>query len=148
MNNDYAFPDQDIVNIVLKDKILTLPLKYNFYGYFFEIDYGHVLEIFSIEHELYTQKEFDDAKKDIVCTHFLNLFSDVPWKDKTNPIYDEFKKYADKSTFSDDEIFAETDMPYWKVLIHRILKITPKKLYIPFAKKYMSNLFKNKFKKV
>ena len=37
-NHYYEFPDQDILNVVFKDRIKLLPFKYNFVTHFFKID--------------------------------------------------------------------------------------------------------------
>lgn len=142
----YKFHDQDILNYVLKDKVLTLSPKYDFYGYFFELDYRYVLELFSVEGKTYSRNEVEEAMENIVCTHFLNLFSDVPWRDDTNPMYGEFRKYADKSSFSAEEIFTPTNFPLWKIIAHKVVRNIPKSIYIPFARRYMTKLFTDKYK--
>lgn len=145
LSKEYKYPDQDIINIVLKDKIFTLPPKYNFHGYFLEWDSKNVLKVYSMDYEYYySEEDIKKSKENIICTHFLNLFSDVPWKDETNPMYDEFKKYATKTSFSNDEIFVSSNFPRWKILAHDVVKKFQNPLVVLLVKSYLEKLFKNK----
>lgn len=145
LSKEYKYPDQDILNRVLKGKILTLPPKYNFHGYFLEWNSKNVLKVYSMDYDYYySHEEIEEAKNNIVCTHFLNLFSDVPWKDELNPMYDEFKKYADKSSFSSEEIFTLSEFPKWKVLAHKSVKKFQNPLIVFLVKSYLERLFKSR----
>lgn len=145
LSKEYKYPDQDIINIVLKDKIFSLSPKYNFHGYFLEWDSRNILKVYSMDYDYYYSKnDIEEAKRNIVCTHFLNLFSDVPWKDDLNPMYDEFKKYADKTSFSSEEIFIPSNYSQLKVTAFKIVKKFQNPLSVFFVKSYLERLFKNK----
>lgn len=145
LSKEYKYPDQDILNRVLKGKILTLSPKYNFHGYFLEWDSKNVLKVYSMDYDYYYSSEvIEEAKNNIICTHFLNLFSDVPWKDELNPMYGEFKKYADMTSFSSEEIFVQSNFPKWKVLAHKSVKRFQNPLVVALVKSYLERLFKNR----
>ena len=141
LEKPYRSHDQDIINLVLKNHILTISIKYNFFGHFLELKYEEVMEICSINENFYTKNEVECAKKDIVCTHFLNLFCDVPWRDKSNPMFIKFKEYVDKTPFSYNDIFVETNYPFWKRVMHKLLRNIPPILYRNVAKIYFKRLY-------
>lgn len=138
----YKCHDQDIINVVLKNKICTVPIKYNFFGHFLELDYEEVIQICSLNKNFYSEEDVLNSKNNIVCTHFLNLFHDVPWKDPTNPMFDEFEKYFKKTPFSRGEVFVPSSYPTWKIILHKLLRNIPPKIYIFLAKKYLMSLYK------
>ena len=139
----YKCHDQDIINYVLKDKISIIPIKYNFFGQFLELDYCSVINICSLKNNFYSKQSVENSKNSIVCTHFLNFFHDVPWKDKTNPMYNEFEKYFKMTPFTKDEIFVPSSFPIWKIIMHTLLRNIPPKFYIKIAKYYLKKIYEN-----
>ena len=140
------FPGQDLYNVCLQDKILKIPLEYNYYGYFFDLKPENVLKCFNCPYEnFYTKEEIEKASNNIVLTHFLNLFSNVPWKDDKNPMYDKFKYYADLTPFSPDEIYEESNFTATNNFMHKIAKALPESISVIFCKRYLKRLDKKKF---
>lgn len=128
--NVFTFPDQDVINLILKNKILKLPVKYNLFGYFNELKYKNVLRLSYLnENEYYSKDEINNAINKPVFVHFLILFADVPWKDYSNPLYNKFKFYANLTPFDEEEIYKPISFSKSKIIFHKIAKFLPEYIF-------------------
>ena len=106
------FPDQDLINVVLYEKILRLPLKYNYAPY---LKYpSH-----------YTDQEIKEAETNYVIAHF---YTGKPYFKAFVPraIYSMFENAATAVGFT-PEMFAKQDTK-------RMRKRTIGKTHIPFVR--------------
>lgn len=80
LNDDYYQRDQDILNIVFKDRIDTLPLEYNMM-YITRAYKPKLIQNFSDRpvSSYYDIKEIEYAKKNIKIIHFAGEFFGRPW---------------------------------------------------------------------
>lgn len=106
------------------------------------MNYNQIIKCFSFYDEYYSEEEIKKAYDEAVCIHFINLFCDEPWKNSTNPQYEDFKYYMGLTTFTDDEVFIDSRLPIWKRMIHKLLKVLPVGLFLPFAKLYVEKFGK------
>lgn len=105
--SQYLFPDQDILNNSLKDKINTLPFKYNmgpnavsFNDFLLRLYYNELVR--SI-----TYQEVKSALKDKKILHSYGLSRIKPWTyNKSNLITPEFDKYLSliKKEYTKEEL--------------------------------------------
>lgn len=142
ITKSYRFHDQDIINVCLKNKILKLPLNYNLFGYFYELNYDDVLKIFSFNSSFYSKYEIENSLKNPICTHFLNFFSDVPWRDSSNIMYENFRYFANLTPFTEKDIFQPNSFSFFKKVLHYFGKKLPSNIFSRFAIYYINYLDK------
>ncbi|MCL2661753.1 MAG: glycosyltransferase family 8 protein [Oscillospiraceae bacterium] len=133
----YRLPDQDLLSRALNKNIQTLDLKYNFLTHipYFGIDtYRAVSD--AHDETYYTVQQMQEAMDNPVILHCVRGFVGTPWeKGNTNPFKEEWTKYKEMSLWVGiKETPSRTDK---HMAVQRLLiKILPKKLYIPFHKIY------------
>jgi lipopolysaccharide biosynthesis glycosyltransferase len=104
-----TYYDQDTINVVLRDNIKIIDLKYNFFPEFFKLGYNNVIK-WTQNKCYYSEKEFENALKNIIYLHFQLGLTGKPWYKKNNvPCANEFEKYVNLSlwknqVYTDDEI--------------------------------------------
>lgn len=92
-----SYPDQDVINGVLKDHIKLLAPKYNSMSYYF--DYNPELLYYANIKYYYSQKELDEAKESPAIVHFAGP-GRKPWTNKNVHIYqDEYTKYRNMTAW-------------------------------------------------
>lgn len=90
-------PDQDLINIVLKDEICYLPIEFNLYDTIYAFDYKYLKKIYRFSNDFYSEEEVDCGKNDAVIVHFTCGFLGRPWTDYCINPYKELweKNYCD-----------------------------------------------------
>lgn len=91
--------DQDAINGALKEEIITISPKYNFYNIFNQYSYNFLKkQLYPIE---YIPKQiYDDAIKNPVIIHYLG--EERPWrKGNTHKYKNDYKKYLSMTDFKD-----------------------------------------------
>ena len=106
---NYLYPDQDLLNILLKDNTLLLPLEYDFMPIHRLIDAKDYFDIFGKEN-YYTEEEIINAQKNPIVLHTYKFIGQFPWLKNTwhpdNKIVDYYlekspwKGYNKKRDFS------------------------------------------------
>ena len=85
--------DQDAINGSLKDKILTISPKYNFYNIFYQYNYKFMKKLMKPV-EYITEEEYKDAVKNPIIIHYLG--EERPWRKGNKHKYrDDYNKYLD-----------------------------------------------------
>lgn len=95
--HDYLYADQDLINIVLKGQIMTLPLKYNYFPFYGELDEKYVKLIMGDRNRYYDINErMNLTKENISIIHLVYSVLDRPWFEKNlnpyNELWDEYVK--------------------------------------------------------
>lgn len=111
--------DQGILNHVCEGKILTLHPKYNVLSPFFEVGYDKVLKWYDCDN-YYPKEVMEDAIANPVFIHLTKFVSGRPWfKDAQNhPLRELFEYYADKTPFTNDEIYVDNEESgIWKLFL-------------------------------
>ena len=93
-NIKISYPDQDVLNITLKDKINTIPNRYNLslYPYIFKM-FGMKIR-YEMQERQISYQDILKEKENAVVLHSLGLFNIKPWyNSKINPLTKEFMQY-------------------------------------------------------
>ncbi len=93
-NIKISYPDQDILNITLKDEIHTIPNRFNLslYPYIFKM-FGMKIR-YEMQERQISYKDILEAKENAAILHSLGLFNIKPWyNSKINPLTEEFMQY-------------------------------------------------------
>lgn len=88
---DLGGPDQDTINAVCYNRILHLPLKYNFMTKYQKNNRNDYHKFKSIKN-CYTKHEWLEARNDPIIIHYAD--SRKPWKDTDSKFLNEWWNYA------------------------------------------------------
>lgn len=95
----YMSPDQDLLNIVLRDKIERLDLKNNLQPVYMAYDIQQVKHYFEQCND-YSATMIKDAIKNPTILHTFRFLGQFPWhKNSLHPATKEFDKYLEKSVW-------------------------------------------------
>ena len=123
-DNNPVYCDQDTINVILKDKIKIVDLRYNFFPELPKIGYENVIK-WTKNQYYYSKKEYLEALDNISFIHFQFGLAGRPWfKNIDLPFSEEFDKYAKLSPWSYDEVYTDEKAP----LKHRLLAFSVYKL--------------------
>ena len=103
-NNGEVFNnDQGIINVVCKNKILTLKPHYNIRSPFFEVGYEKVLQWYGVD-KYYTKELIEDALKNPVFIHLTQFVHGRPWftNAENHPLRELFDSYVQKTDFKNE----------------------------------------------
>ena len=95
--------DQGILNVICKNKILTLKPHYNIRSPFFEVGYEKVLKWYGVD-EYYSKELIEDAIKKPIFIHLTQFVHGRPWftNSKDHPLRELFDSYVEKTEFKDE----------------------------------------------
>lgn len=129
------FFDQDIINAVLKDKIKSVPLKYNAYTLLFNYQYSEVLKYRNIE-ELCAVKEYKEAISNPVIVHFTqDTISVRPWYTNGNHKFkNEWLSMRNATPWREEPLWKD-DRPISIKVKYIIFKLLPRKMAVLIAGK-------------
>lgn len=90
-----SFPDQDILNISLKDNIEVLPLNYNVFPIEYYYDLHSLFKFYQINKiDFYNKTEVKNAVTNPIILHLIDIHGIRPWqKNNIYPFNKEFDKY-------------------------------------------------------
>lgn len=146
----YPSPDQDLINVVIRDKITPIPFKYNFQPHLRDYSYENYIKCF-MPHPFYDKAEVNDSNENPVILHAFRYLGEFPWhKKNAHPFNDEFDKYLAMSTFSDyvkessgAGFVMKTEQVMYKMLpkavFLRIFMVMHKRFYIKADKMSQKN---------
>jgi len=90
----YGTVDQDVLNIELKDEIVTLPIKYNLQPIHLVYPYKLYSKVYKHCEKYYEQEEIEEAVKKPAIIHYLRYVGESPWNaDNVHPGTVFFDKY-------------------------------------------------------
>ncbi len=130
----YMAPDQDLINIVLKNEILTLKPEYNFQPIHMVYSYGQYMRYFG-QSCYYSEKSLKKANRKAVIYHTFRYLGEFPWhKGSMHPATALFDKYMRLSLW-EGYIKKETEKNDIIFRIERLLyRLLPKELFLPVFK--------------
>lgn len=97
----YPSPDQDLLNVVCRGKIMTLPPRYNFQPIHLAFSIRSYFRCFG-NNGYYRPEEIRKDLAKPVIYHFFRFVGEFPWnRDNLHPDNAIFDKYLAKSEFSD-----------------------------------------------
>lgn len=139
-NGSYGTVDQDVLNLVFRNQICTLPIRYNFQPIHFMMSALDYMNEFKRKN-YYGLEEILIEEKEICIIHFLKFLGQNVWdKDNLNPGKKYFEKYV-KQTPWRTEIKESHVAPVF-VLEKILYRILPKRLFLKifhFAHRLMIN---------
>lgn len=145
VRNGYYTVDQDIINVLFRQKIKYLDLKYNFNSGFYIYGIKESLKMYGLKPKYYnTVSEITNAAKAPIIYHCMGAMTGRPWEqDSIHPQNKIFDQYLAMSPWSDFEKIKVNRKTIFK--IQRMLyEILPRVLYIPLHKmaqqRYLSNM--------
>lgn len=96
--NRFQFGDQDVFNIVLRDKITVLPVKYNLFPYYGRIKYSNMRLFVGKKAKYYSKTEFENERKTPCIIHMVYSIADRPWmKGNINEYSEQWVDYVGKT---------------------------------------------------
>lgn len=129
---DYSHPDQDIYNIVCKDEIFRLPIKYNFqpvHKIYSEKCYFRYLS----KIKYYSEYEIKDARENPYIIHLIRVLGENPWHfNNKHPYKKIFDYYRLESNWRD---YKKKRVKFNLVIkVERFLyRILPKDIFFPVS---------------
>lgn len=98
----YGTVDQDVLNVVLKDEILTLPIAYNLQPIHLDYSYETYSRVYRHKDEYYCKEEIEEAVKAPKIIHYLRYLGEGPWhKGNSHPCTKYFDYYLQMSPWRD-----------------------------------------------
>ncbi len=142
----YLYPDQDLLNILLKNKTLLLPPEYDFMPIHRLISDKDYYEIFG-KNNYYSPTELKNARENPKILHTYNFIGQFPWNQNSwhpdNIIVDY---YLQRSQWKNFQKFKYSNL---SLLLKNILhKILPTKIFYKLFKIMALNDLKRKEKKI
>lgn len=105
----YGTVDQDVLNVVLKNEICTLPITYNLQSIHMVATVNQFFKVCQHKEPFYTKQEIEEAMNKPTIVHFLRFLGEHPWNlDTLHPDKVFFDKYAYESEWKDDSRKRET----------------------------------------
>lgn len=90
----YPLPDQDLLNMALRDDIAELDFRYNFQSPFFLFDARQLATVYRQNYFRQQRNEFAEAKRNIAIAHFSGNSLIRPWYANSNhpwkALYDSY----------------------------------------------------------
>lgn len=136
VRSHYMAPDQDVLNIVLKNQIKVLDIKYNLQPFHMIYSYDQYMKFFG-QPRYYGKEIIKKAKDGAVIFHTFRYLGEFPWhKDSLHPAVKLFDQYLEKSLWK-DYIKTETDKNDIVFRIERLLyRVLPKSVFIVIFKAF------------
>ncbi|MGB4762506.1 MAG: glycosyltransferase family 8 protein [Candidatus Saccharimonas sp.] len=145
VRHGYYTVDQDIINVLFRDKIQYLSPTYNFNSGFFIYGVRESLKMYDLKPEYYsTEQEIREVMKSPILYHCMGAMTGRPWEqDSIHPQNQIFDHYRALSPWHDLEKAKVNRKRIFK--IQRTLYLTlPRSLYIPLHKlgqrKYLADM--------
>lgn len=123
-NGSVIHHDQGVINSVLGNQALKVPLKYNVMTIHYFLNRKKLLEFFSEKAEFYSEQEILEAKSNPVILHFTPSFTTRPWvKNCKHPKKSLYYKYLNNSPWRDLELLNCKDKWYISLINWRYRNI-------------------------
>lgn len=131
--NNYPAPDQDLLNIVCKNDILRMDIKYNFQPIHAAFSDKQFLRVMHPE-VYYDEKQINEARGHVVIYHCFRFLGEFPWHEgNLHPFCRVFDKYLIHSPWKDYN--KEKADPGLTIRIEKVLyRILPGILFLPIFK--------------
>lgn len=129
-NRNFGTVDQDVLNIVLKDIIYTLPIEYNLQPIYFDYSLELYNSVFKHRESYYSDYEITRALSNPIIIHFLRYLGQSPWNTNSlHPCTDLFDRYLSISPWRDFEKAPGNNSLIFRVerMMYRVL---PKSLFL------------------
>lgn len=137
----YPSPDQDLINVVVRDEISPLPVEYNFQPHLRDYSYKTFVNRFK-PYPFYSESEAKAANAKPVILHAFRYLGEFPWhKGNCHPFNGEFDKYLALSTFN-DYVKEDSGAGFVMKAEQLLYKILPKGLFLAIFKVMHGRFYK------
>lgn len=145
----YSFHDQDIINLVCKEKIYVLPPKYMVFLPEYTWGRKGILQLSELdENTYYRENELKEACDNPVIIHYVDSILGRPWYRGCNSVYfNPWNKALKKSPFNKNFPYIDKKFSYAHLLLRKIYFIFPKNLFIEIHKKRKNKVLLEREKK-
>lgn len=132
IRNRYFTVDQDIINVLFRDKIKYLHLKYNFNSGFYIYGIKESIKIYNLTTEYYsTIEQINEAYQAPVIYHCMGAMTGRPWEqDNIHPQNDIYDRYMGQSPWKNDEKKIVNRSLLFKIQ-RRLYLLLPRSVYAP-----------------
>lgn len=144
VRNRYFTVDQDIINVLFRDKIKYLHLKYNFNSGFYIYGIKESIKMYNLKPSYYSAIELiEEAYKEPYIYHCMGAMTGRPWEqDNIHPQNGMYDTYLRKTPWS--KVPKKVVIRGMMFKIQKFLYLhLPRILYVPIHRK-MLKLFLNK----
>lgn len=147
VRSGYYTVDQDIINVLFRDKIKYLNLKYNFNSGFFIYGIKESLKMYDLKPEYYdTLTNIEKAAKSPIIYHCMGAMTGRPWEQDSihpqNEIFDHYLLMSPWSGFNKVKVDRKRVFKLQRMAYTNL----PRKIYIPMhkiaQKRYLGNMNK------
>lgn len=98
----YGTVDQDVMNVELKDEIMTLPAAYNLQPIHLDYPYEIYSRVYKHKDAYYRKEEIEEAVKAPKIIHYLRYLGEGPWHEgNSHPCAKYFDHYLQMSPWRD-----------------------------------------------
>ena len=132
----YGTIDQDVLNVVLKDEIYTLPIRFNLQPVYIDYSLEQYNRVYKHAEPYYSNDEVRDALLSPVIFHFLRYLGQSPWhKNSMHPCREYFDMYLERSPW--EGLQRKEGKKEFAFKIERLLyKTMPKGLFLRLFHSY------------
>lgn len=132
VRNRYFTVDQDIINVLFRDKITYMHLKYNFNSGFYMYGIKESFKIYNLSEEYYsTLEQINEAYQAPVIYHCMGAMTGRPWEQgNVHPQNDIYDKYKALSPWKDVEKKVVKRSLIFR-LQRRLYLLLPRPVYAP-----------------
>lgn len=129
VKSDYEKHDQDLINIVYKNNITTIPLRYNMFTLCKAVPVNAYCKVHKKVTD-YSEEELKIERENAVILHCLRFNGEYPWmKNSKHPYTENYKKYKKVSAWKETSDIKRNNNILF--VMERILfRIIPKTWYL------------------
>lgn len=144
VRHGYYTVDQDILNVLFRDKFKHLDLKYNFNSGFYIYGIKESIKIYDLKPQFFnTVEEIQKAYENPVVYHCMGAMTGRPWeKDSIHPQNAIFDRYLAISPWKDYEKALVKRKKIFK-LQRKLYQLLPRRLYIPLHMVALNRYLRN-----
>lgn len=146
VRSKYSFHDQDIINIICKDKIYPLDPKYMVLLPEYTWGKKGIIQLTDLDESAYYEKEYiENAAKNPTIIHYVDNILGRPWyKNNINKYGNIWREYFIKTPFKDEFKYLQHTSSIGHKLLRISYKILPLKCFIHIHKVRKNKVLKNK----
>jgi len=144
VRNGYFTVDQDIINVLFRDKIKNLGIKYNFNSGFYIYGILESLKMYDLKKPYYySAEEIKQAYDNPTIYHCMGAMTGRPWeKDSIHPQNDVFDHYLALSPWKNFEKAVVKRSIIFSIQ-RKLYLLLPRRLYIPFHMIALNSYLRN-----
>lgn len=146
VNSRYSFHDQDIINIVCKNKIFPLPPKYMVFLPEYTWGKKGIIKLSNLNgHTYYSNTELKEAVKNPHIIHYVDGIFGRPWYENNKGKYDYYWiKYMKNSSYSNNFPYIPRKRSKKHILFEKCYDIVPKSIIIMINKNRKNKILRKR----